>query len=384
MRILDRYVIRNFVEPFLLCFFGFLSIWLVFDLYDNGPDFLEYHVPLKLIGRFYLSQLPAIALLSLPIGLLLALLFSLSKMSRHNEIISMLTAGRSLWRTIVPLVLIGCAATVGAFALDNEWAPHADAAKKRMLDEMTKGERRAADRQAVEGLLFRDRMNNRTWYVQKMRPKPKQGAIPPLEGVHVIQQDENGVIERKWYGQKAIYDEQTHNWTLSDGQIVTFNKEGDITRTESFPGKQMVIEGWSETPRRIASSQFEAQNLSIGELRDYLFYNGDFPAVQLAPYRTYLADRFANPWTCLVVVFLAAPLGIVYSRRGVLAGVAGCLTLFFNLFMLHYLFLAFGKGGRVNPTLAAWIPNATFFVIGLVLLYMRSSNREIPKFTFWK
>lgn len=384
MRILDRYVIRNFVEPFLLCFFGFLAIWLVFDLYDNGQDFLEFHVPLKKIVHFYLTQLPAIALLSLPIGLLLALLFSLSKMSRHNEIISMLTAGRSLWRTIVPLVLIGCAATAGAFVLDNEWAPHADAVKKRMLEEMTKGEERATERQAVEGLLFRDRMNNRTWYVQKMRPKPKKGAIPPLEGVHVVQQDENGVIQKKWYGQTATYDERTHNWTLSDGMIVSFNTEGDIVFTDAFPGQDRVIEGWSETPRRIASSQYEAQNLSIGELRDYLLYNGDFPAVQLAPYRTYLADRFANPWTCLVVVFLAAPLGIVYSRRGVLGGVAGCLTLFFLLFMCHYLFLAFGKGGRVTPVLAAWIPNSTFFAIGLLLLYMRSTNRDLPKLAFWK
>ena len=146
-------------------------------------------MPLKKIVHFYLTQLPAIALLSLPIGLLLALLFSLSKMSRHNEIISMLTAGRSLWRTIVPLVVIGFLATSGAFVLDNEWAPHAEAVKKRMLEEMTKGEERASERQAVEGLLFRDRMNNRTWYVQKMRPKPKKGAIPPLEGVHVVQQD---------------------------------------------------------------------------------------------------------------------------------------------------------------------------------------------------
>ena len=45
---------------------------------------------------------------------------------------------------------------------------------------------------------------------------------------------------------------------------------------------------------------------------------------------------------------------------------------------------AFGKGGRLNPTLAAWLPNSTFFAIGLVLLYMRSSNRELPKLAFWK
>lgn len=384
MRILDRYVLRNFLEPFFLCFFGFLAIWLVADLYDNGNDFIDNHVPLKTVFRFYLTQLPAIANTSLPIGLMLALLFSLSKMSRHNEIISMLTAGRSLWRTILPLVIIGLLCTAGSYALDNELAPHAEAVKKRMLDEMTKSERRAAGRQAVEGLLFRDRMNDRTWYVRKMLPKPKKGAIPPLEGVHVIQQTAEGVIETKWYAEKAIYDDQTHNWTLADGMTVSFNKEGDVIRTDSFPNKQRVIEGWSETPRRIASSQFDAQNLSVSELRDYLVINSDFPAAQLAPYRTYLADRFANPWTCLVVIFIAAPLGIVYSRRGVLAGVAGALALFAVLFFSHYLFLAFGKGGRIQPELAAWLPNATFFVIGVVLLYMRSANRELPKFVFWK
>ena len=199
MRILDRYVVRNFLEPFFLCSFGFLAIWLVFDLYDNGPDFLEYHVALKTIFRFYMTQLPAIAVLSLPIGLLLALLFSLSKMSRHNEIISMLTAGRSLGRTIVPLVILGTMCAAVCFVLNSEWAPHADAIKKRMLEEITRGEQRAEARQAVDGYLFRDRMHNRTWYVRHMRPKPKVGNIPPLEGVHVVQQDDDGVIVKKWY-----------------------------------------------------------------------------------------------------------------------------------------------------------------------------------------
>ena len=71
----------------------------------------------------------------------------------------------------------------------------------------------------------------------------------------LVRQDADGVIEKKWYGEKAVYDEKTKNWELSDGQIVTFNKEGDIIFTDSFPDKQRVIEGWNETPRRIASSQ---------------------------------------------------------------------------------------------------------------------------------
>ena len=51
---------------------------------------------------------------SLPIGLLLALLFSLSRMSRTNEIISMLTAGRSVFRLLLPLLFVGVLALTAA------------------------------------------------------------------------------------------------------------------------------------------------------------------------------------------------------------------------------------------------------------------------------
>src|SRR4051812_45951789 len=210
MRILDRYVLRNFLEPFLLCFFGFLAIWLVFDLYDNGPDFLEYHVALKTILRFYLTQLPAITVLSLPIGLLLALLFALSKMSRHNEIISMLTAGQSLVRVIVPLIIAGIVASGVCFWLNTASAPHADAVKKQMLEEITRGSKRAAARETIEGHLFRDRLNNRTWFVRKLRPGSPHGendknrpSAPLLDGVHITQQDPEGHITRKWYAARA-------------------------------------------------------------------------------------------------------------------------------------------------------------------------------------
>ncbi|RZA04980.1 MAG: LptF/LptG family permease [Moraxellaceae bacterium] len=123
-----------------------------------------------------------------------------------------------------------------------------------------------------------------------------------------------------------------------------------------------------------------AQYLSVPELREYLRYNGDFPPKQLAPYRTNLADRLAFPWSCFVVVFIAAPLGIVFSRRGVLAGVASSLFIFFIMILLRHLFLALGKGGRIDPFMAAWLPNVFFFGVGLVLLYLRSANRELPKF----
>ena len=84
--------------------------------------------------------------------------------------------------------------------------------------------------------------------------------------------------------------------------------------------------------------------LSVPELEDYLEFNKDFPEVRLAPYRTQLHYRWALPWVCLLVVFIAAPLGIVYSRRGILGGVATAIGLFFSLVFFSSLFVALGQG----------------------------------------
>src|SRR5579862_73957 len=366
MRTLDRYVLKNFLVPFLLCFFGFISIWLVFDIMNSANEFIEAKTPFPRILYYYGTQLPQVMVLSLPLGELLALLFSLSKMSRSNEIISMLTAGRSVVRILQPLLFVGLAVTALSMALDYELAPHAAATRQALQDEF-----KGRGNKPLEQQLFRNRIDYRTWYVQRIRED--QSA---MEGLHITQQDRDGNILGKYYARLGSYDAAARTWTLRGARVVSFTPSGDIIKTETPRVKK--ITGWSETPWRIISSNLDPENLSVPQLRDYLVFNSDFPPVQLAPYRTYLDYRWAVPWSCLVVVFIAAPLGIVYSRRGVLAGVASSIFIFFSLFFLSYLFLALGKGGRISAPVAAWTPNAGFAAIGLFLLWMRSTNRDLP------
>ena len=77
-----------------------------------------------------------------------------------------------------------------------------------------------------------------------------------------------------------------------------------------------------------------------------------------------------------MVVFIAAPLGIGFSRRGVLSSVAASIVLVFSMNFLTHLFLALGEGSRIPSWTAAWMPNLMFTVIGLYLLYLRSTNRD--------
>ncbi len=373
MSLLDRYLLRNFLEPFLLAVGAFLGIWLIFDLSDHGVDFVRNGLRPLQVGMFYLLQLPQILLLALPIAILLALLFCCSRMSRSNEIISMLSSGRSLGRVLMPLFGVGALMACLCIVLNYELAPRAEAAKRAALEEIRNTKRQGTAGEQVDGHLFRDRLSGRTWFVKRLRPS---GSV--MEGVQILQQDENGNITRKWYATKAIHDPATRRWTLQRGMIVDFNPEGEVLKIDNFEEQgQRFLDGWLETPWRIASSRLDPQQLTTPELEEYLANNYDFPEGQLAPFRTTLTDRWALPWSCLVVVFLAAPLSIVFSRRGTLSSSGMAILLFFLMLMSRSLFLALGKAARLPSEAAGWTPTVVFFLIGAFLLWMRSSNRDL-------
>jgi lipopolysaccharide export LptBFGC system permease protein LptF len=291
-------------------------------------------------------------------------------MSRTNEIISMLGAGLSVTRILMPLFAVGLL-LVGVTAYFNyEQAPHAAMNKKQMLKDV---KRDRPKEPGLSGHLYRNREDLRTWYMKRI----EQGKNQIFE-VQIVQQNEEDDIIAQYYARNANYNPATQEWVLNNGMYVQMDKERRETSKEMFEVRK--IEGWKETPWRIASSVMNPDYLSVPELQDYLKFNHDFPEARLAPYRTQLAYRYALPWVCLLVIFLAAPMGIVYSRRGILGGVAVAIGLFFSLVFVSSLFIAFGKGNRISPVVAAWGPMVAFFGIGLWLLWYRSTNRDLPKF----
>jgi lipopolysaccharide export system permease protein len=372
MRILDRYVLQKFLLPFVYCFLGFIAIWFIFDLSDNLPDFLQGKAGFDVLLEYYQSQISEIVVVSLPIGALLALLYSLTAMSRSNEIISMLGAGVSITRVLVPLMAVGLVLTAITGYFNYEKAPHAAMIKKRMLRDIKRGKTTEV---GLTGHLYRNREDLRTWFSRKVYVDSQR-----LIDVQIVQQDADGNIIKQWYARDAFYTDITKSWNLQRARYVEFDLEGKISKSEMHD--EIEIPGWRETPWRIASSVMNPDYLSVPELKDYLAFNRDFPEVRLAAYRTQLHYRWALPWVCLLVVFIAAPLGIVYSRRGILGSVAAAIGLFFSLVFFSSLFVALGKGNRISPWLATWGPMAVYFLIGLGLLWFRSTNRDLPKIKF--
>ena len=367
-RIFDRYLIKNFLVPFFYSLFGMVAIWLVYDLGEHANDFQEARLGFEAISTFYLVQIPYIVVTWLPLCVVLGLLYVLTRMSRRNEIVSMLGAGVSVPRVLLPLILLGLLLTGACTLLNYELAPKGQWAAAYMLDEIVKGKSKS---ERLEAHVFPNRKDHRVWFIQLLDAKNGH-----LRNVQVIQQDNQGVIQSKIYGQNATYDDSRKVWIFYNGKIAYMDPQGTVTNEEFFEQKE--VSDWSETPWRLSSSSLKGKFMTVPQLEHYLTENSDFPESNLAEFRTQLWYRFALPWNVLVVVFVAGPLCMAFSRRGALGGIAGGLFLFVGMFSSSNVFLALGQGSRIPPLVAAWTPSAAFLLLGFILLYRRAANLPIP------
>jgi LPS export ABC transporter permease LptG len=372
MRLLDRYILGHFFQAYVYCIAAFVSIWFIFDVSDNISNFLDQRISRIMILKYYLTQVPQIVVTSLPLSLLLALLFSLGRMSRSNEIVSMLTSGVSLPRILAPLLAVGLLTTGVSTFLNYSLAPHAEYARKTLLED----QKSRRSQVGLLGQIFRNRTDNRTWFIQQFVPGENKFTT-----VHVVQQDANDNIVTNYLATSAYYHPEKHVWDFRQVRVIHYDEAGNITDTIPYT-ESLIITDWSETPYRLSSANFRAEYLSVPELREYLHFNSDFPPTLLAPFDTQLKYRLALPWVCFVVTLIAAPLGIGYSRRGILSSVAAAIILVFAMNFVMHLFLALGEGARISSWAAAWTTNLIFGVLGVILLYFRATNREPPRLSF--
>ena len=253
-------------------------------------------------------------------------------------------------------------------ALNYSAAPHAELARRNYLAKTG-----SVEGTRIEGQIFRNRTDARTWFIQDFR-----AGENVFNNVQILQQDAQDNIVTNYLATQAIYRPETKSWQLEKAKIVNYDRAGNILHSEILPS--LTIENWSETPFRLGSANMQAEFLSLPELWEYLHYNADFPVTLLAPFHTHLQYRLALPWTCLVVVLIATPLGIGFSRSGVLSSVAIAIVFVFSMNFLNHLFLALGEGYRIPAWLAAWTPNLLFAAIGLYLIFLRATNREPWRF----
>ncbi|MFK5958901.1 MAG: LptF/LptG family permease [Lutibacter sp.] len=132
MKILDKYILKSFLEPFLATFFVVLfvlvmqSLWLAFD--EIAGKGIDIFFILKFLGYLALMLTPT----ALPIGILLSSIMALGNLSENYEMAAIKSAGISLQRVIKPLVILTLFISALNFIFLNNIYPWATLKQKNL------------------------------------------------------------------------------------------------------------------------------------------------------------------------------------------------------------------------------------------------------------
>ncbi len=119
MRKLDLYLVRQFVVLLALILIGFQVIFIIVDIFENLDKFIDNKVPIKIVFLFYIYTLPWFINIGLPMAVLIATVFSMGLLVKRNEWTAMKASGISLYRVVVPFLLVSSCVSVCSFYLDN-------------------------------------------------------------------------------------------------------------------------------------------------------------------------------------------------------------------------------------------------------------------------
>jgi lipopolysaccharide export system permease protein len=121
MNIIDRYLLRQFVQAFLICLLSLTGLFIVFDAFTNLQEFMRCGAKSggvwPLIARHYAYQ--SILVFDQTAGFLalVAAMFTVSWIQRHNEMTALMAAGIARIRVVLPLII--AAATISLVAAAN-------------------------------------------------------------------------------------------------------------------------------------------------------------------------------------------------------------------------------------------------------------------------
>ncbi len=357
MKILTKYLLKSLIYPLVYLLFGFILIFIIDDLFDNFSDFLESGIQPPEILYYYGLTMPPVAVLVLPACLLLAMLYSLSRLTRHSEITAMRAGGVSIYRIIVPFIGVGVVATLFSGWLNEKVVPDAAYHAEQFL------EYEKQDRD--EAIFYADNIalksGDHVWMVQKLDTRDLS-----MYNVEFIEQQtaDGGAI--KYQAERAQW--LDNRWWFMDVTVQHYDANGDLLGAPEIL-LQKEMRDLTETPQTFMTEIKDPQFLSSSEMRNYLETKKDISDTTRARLRVDLHARMATPLFCLIVTVIGIPVGAHTGRRGALAGIMAALLLFFGYYILQLFAQALGKEGLIAPWLGGWLPAILFFAASPFMIH---------------
>jgi LPS export ABC transporter permease LptF/LPS export ABC transporter permease LptG len=365
-RLLGRYVFREVVTSALLG--TLLATFIIFLEYADklfaalvSSNNVGFGTVLALLGW----TLPPVLPLTIPFGVLVGILIGLGRMAADGEIVAMRAAGVSSRAVIAPVLAFAALGMGLAAYAELRLTPLAYRQSTHILNDILATQLSAE----IEPRVFNENFPNRILYVDDVIA----GQVAKWKGVFVAditppEQRQNGMRDK------------------ADGPMITLAREAIAVSDPHRNRIELTLEDYTQhemgKDRRAndSSAPFGAQALdasppdvktlrsSAMNTRELLRYprNGpDYTEVQIE-----LHKRFSLPVACITLALVGIPLGVATRKGGKSAGYVIALFLGFFCYNLSSLALiGVAKQHTLPVPVALWLPNAAFFVAGVIFLY---------------
>jgi len=357
LKLLDRYVLKKFLLIFILSLLAFLVIFNIVDLIEKLDKFLKNQLPAGLIARFYLYQLPYYINVAIPMSLLLAAVFTIGLLAKHNELAAIKSSGISLYRLSVPLLLTGILLSISSFLFDDLAVIPAT---RRRIDIETNNlhRRKYAEKTIFTNIMYQDSPTcNIVISVFTTRNNTANSVT--------IQYNDRQKLLQRIDVRKMVWLPEKELWQLSDYKIRTFDENG--TETASPAGSDTTI-AFNLHPEDIVKTDLNPETMTYGELT-YFIKRLNESGNDARKWEVNKYFKLAFPFTNFIVILFGIPLAAVKPRKGIAFGAGMSLLVIF----IYYGFIKFGQvlgyKGILSPLLSVWFGNILFLIAGAYLLY---------------
>ncbi|MBP7216403.1 MAG: LptF/LptG family permease [Candidatus Omnitrophica bacterium] len=361
MRILDRYILKSTLGLFFGCLFLFIFLYVIIDLFGILKDILEHKTPLRLVIEYYLLFLPVIFVQVSPIACLISTLYTFGKLNRTNEIIAMRASGLSIFQISKTVIIFGAIVSMLIFWVNDTFVPHSLAVVSKIKKQVETGHKPQNQNQAPINNLAMYGVGNRLFFINKFVP-----ANNTMEGIIILEQDEKQNITRKILANTGEF--KNNMWRFYQSITYNFSANGQIKGEPQFLESEIMT--FPETPQDFLTQRQRPEFMNIAELDNYLWKLSKSGATTaIRSFKVDLYQRFAFPFTTLIITLLAIPFSLMIKKRAaVLSSVGVALLVGFLYYVFNEVGIALGKAGVLAPLLSAFASHLIAFITALLLI----------------
>lgn len=136
LKIISRYIVREHAGPFAFALTALTSLMLLNFISRQFGELVGKGLPWKVIGQFFLLSIPFTIALTVPMSVLVAVLYAFSRLASENEVTALKANGVSPWRIVLPAILGGVVMSIALLAFNDQVLPRANHELKTLQDDI--------------------------------------------------------------------------------------------------------------------------------------------------------------------------------------------------------------------------------------------------------